>query len=272
MRKAIRKSRKAVGKSMIHLAIAAASVGGGGYAKAQTKHHEVSVTAHKKTEAVREERFRESIDAFAAADRLNAPKQGGVLFVGSSTIRMWDTLENQFEKLPVVVRRGFGGSRLSDCNYYLSNLVLPYKPSLVVVYAGDNDLNEGATPEEVLASFTDFVAGVRKELPDTRIAYVSIKPSPSRAGIMQASRETNALIEQFSHQVDNLDYIDIYSAMLNADGQPRGELFLQDKLHMNAKGYALWQTIITPHVMPYAPPDRYALPAPPDRYALPGGV
>lgn len=193
-------------------------------------------------------RFKDSIDAFAAADRERAPKTGGVLFVGSSSIRMWDTLETQFNELPVVVRRGFGGSRMSDCTHYLQNLVTPYKPRLVIVYAGDNDLSEGATPQEVLKSFTDFVEGVRKDLPQTRIAYLSIKPSPLRASLLPAIRETNTLIEKYSRSISNLDYIDVFSSMLGPDGQPRGELFRPDRLHMNDAGYALWKSIIASHV------------------------
>jgi lysophospholipase L1-like esterase len=249
MRKVMKKSRKAIKRSMVHLAIAAVSVGGAGFAKAQTKPTTPTVSSARTwAEASREERFQDSVDAFVAADREHAPKQGGIVFVGSSTIRMWDTLEAQFDKLPVV-RRGFGGSRMSDCTFYLGKLVTPHKPRMVVVYAGDNDLNEGAKPHDVLKSFADFVAGVRKQLPDVRIAYVSIKPSPSRATIMNASRETNSLIEKFSHTVPNLDYIDTFSAMLDAEGKPRHELFRADDLHMNAKGYALWRSIIAPHVM-----------------------
>lgn len=249
MRKRLKKSRKAMRKSMVHLAIAAVSFGGGGYAKAQTKPAAPTTTSVRvAVESSRAERFRDSIDAFAASDRENAPKEGGILFVGSSTIRMWDTLAEQFSDLPIV-RRGFGGSRMTDCTHYLSSLVTPYKPRLVVVYAGDNDLNEGATPQDVVDSFAAFVEGVRNKLPDTRIAYVSIKPSPNRAAIMPAARETNALIEKFTQSQPNMDYIDTFSAMLDSNGQPRPELFGPDQLHMNSQGYALWKSIIAPHML-----------------------
>ena len=105
-----------------------------------------------------------------------------MVFVGSSSIRLWKDLEQQFDASQMIVKRGFGGSRMSDCANYVGRLVVPYKPHLVVVYAGDNDLAEGRSPQEVLASFRRFVAGVRKALPETRIAYLSIKPSPRRAG------------------------------------------------------------------------------------------
>lgn len=192
-------------------------------------------------------RWKASFEAFAAADLEHAPAPGGVLFVGSSSIRMWTGLESQFEG-ETIVKRGFGGSRLSDCASYLDQLVLPYRPRLVVVYAGDNDLAEGRTPQEVLASFTAFVEGVRRELPDTRIAYLSIKPSPHREALMPLALQTNALIADYSREVPNLDFIDVYSKMLDPQGRPRADLFLADSLHLNAQGYALWKTVIADHL------------------------
>ena len=142
-------------------------------------------------------RWKESFDSFAEADRANAPRPGGVLFVGSSSIRLWDSLEQDFQALPIVTKRGFGGSRLSDCSDHVSKLVLPYKPRLVIVYAGDNDLAEGATPAEVLASFKRFVDQVHRDLPATRIAYLSIKPSPLRAQLIAQARAANELIASY---------------------------------------------------------------------------
>jgi lysophospholipase L1-like esterase len=193
-------------------------------------------------------RWHDSFEAFAAADKAHAPAPGGVVFVGSSSIRLWNDLEQQFDAPPVIVKRGFGGSRMSDCANYVGRLVVPYKPHLVVVYAGDNDLAEGRSPQEVLASFRRFVAGVRKALPETRIAYLSIKPSPRRAALMPAMRETNALIAQYSKAQPNLDYIDVFSKMLDAEGRPRSELYRADALHLNADGYALWKTVISAHL------------------------
>ena len=201
------------------------------------------------TSSAIDERWRETFDAFAAADKAHAPPPGGVLFVGSSSIRLWSDLETQFQTAPVIVKRGFGGSRLSDCTQNVARLVLPYKPRLVIVYAGDNDLAEGATPQDVLGSFTRFVEQVRAELPQTRIAYLSIKPSPLRQALMVKVAETNRLIAGYAEGAPNLDYIDIYSRMLDADGQPRPELFLPDRLHLNPTGYALWQGVIAPHLV-----------------------
>lgn len=195
-----------------------------------------------------DERWRDSLDAFAAADRVRAPQPGGVLFVGSSSIRLWTDLEQQFQTQPVVVKRGFGGSRMADCTRYLERLVLPYQPRLVIVYAGDNDLAEGRSPQDVLASFTAFVEGVHEALPHTRIAYLSIKPSPLREALLPQVQETNRLIAQFVAAQPELAYIDVYSKMLDADGHPRKELFSADSLHMNEAGYALWKSVIDPYL------------------------
>lgn len=239
----------------IAMAVAGLSLVSMGMARAQTVNASARTTSPK-TEV--DARWKESLDAFAADDLAHAPKAGGVLFVGSSSIRLWGDLEKQFDQQPVVIKRGFGGSRLSDVARYLDQLVLPYKPRLVVVYAGDNDLAEGATPADVEKSFATLVEGVRAALPETRIAYLSIKPSPLRASLMPAIRETNERISAYSASVANLDFIDIYSKMLDTAGQPRPELFLGDKLHLNAEGYAVWQKEIAAHLV--LPETRPAAP------------
>jgi len=191
-----------------------------------------------------------SLEAFAQADAQSPPRPGGVVFIGSSSIRLWKNLEQAFNMQPVITKRGFGGSRLSDCTRYLRRLVLPHRPRLVVVYAGDNDLAEGATPRQVLRRFTAFVSGVRAELPGTRIAYISIKPSPLREALIPATREANALIEGYVRTGENMDYIDVFSHMLGPDGRPRPELYREDALHLSAAGYALWKEQIGQHLQP----------------------
>lgn len=192
-------------------------------------------------------RWRASFEAFDAADHSNAPEPGGVVFVGSSSIRLWNDLETSFAGQSVV-KRGFGGSQLLDCVKFANRLVLPYKPRLVVVYAGENDLAEGVSPREVADRFRAFVETVRASLPGTRIAFVSIKPSPLRAGLLPAVREANALIRAYSREVPQLEYIDVHSAMLDERGETRTELFQGDRLHLNAEGYAIWKRIIARHL------------------------
>ncbi|WP_233575694.1 SGNH/GDSL hydrolase family protein [Noviherbaspirillum saxi] len=197
------------------------------------------------TVAAIDPKWASSFAAFEQADKEKAPPPGGVLFVGSSSIRLWDGLETQFEAMPVVVKRGFGGSRMEDCKNYLGRLVVPYKPRLVIVYAGDNDLAEGRTPEQVMQSFSEFVKGVHTALPDTKIAYMSIKPSPARRGLLDKVRATNTLIENYIASSSNIRYIDIFTPMLDANGNPRTELFREDALHLNTTGYALWKSVIS---------------------------
>ncbi|MBU0890927.1 MAG: GDSL family lipase [Gammaproteobacteria bacterium] len=198
-------------------------------------------------------RWQASMDAFSAADKLRLPQQDGVLFVGSSSIRFWAQLAQDFEQVPVVINRGFGGSTMDDCHYFAQQLVVQYRPRQVMIYAGDNDLAEGRTPAQVLESFQGFVRAVRAELPHARIGYISIKPSPARTGLLPQVRETNALLKDYVGTLPNADYIDIYHPMLNAQDQPRSDLYGPDRLHMNAAGYALWRGVIGPYVM--APAD-----------------
>lgn len=203
-------------------------------------------------------RWEASLASFAAADRERAPGPGGVLFVGSSSIRLWDKLEQQFDMVPLVINRGFGGSRMVDCAAYVDRLVLPYRPRLVLVYAGDNDLAEGRTPQQVAESFRRFAARVGRELPTTRIAYISIKPSPARAALLDEARQTNALIREQARAARNIQYIDVFTPMLDAEGRPRAELFLPDALHLNEEGYALWKSVLVSEISDFAgsPPRR----------------
>lgn len=205
-------------------------------------HAQVVTPASKSV--VQQRRWQAALDAFAAEDRVHAPQPGGVLFVGSSSIRLWDTLEAQFQGVPVI-KRGFGGSRLADCAERVPELVLPYKPRLVVLYAGDNDLAEGRSPREVVESLKAFVDTVHASLPDTRIAYVSIKPSPLRAALMPQVRETNDLARAYLATDTDLAYVDVFSAMLDPAGQPRKDLFLPDALHLNAAGYSVWREALS---------------------------
>ncbi|RCW64436.1 GDSL-like lipase/acylhydrolase family protein [Pseudorhodoferax soli] len=241
-------------RRLTKLALALYSLGLGASAGAQPMPVQAGRGAPQQQRAVTavDTRWKESFDAFAAADLQQAPQTGGVLFVGSSSIRLWDDLETQFDKMPVI-KRGFGGSRMLDVAEHVEQLVLPYQPRLIVVYAGDNDLAEGRTPQQVLDSFVAFVERVRAELPGTRIAYLSIKPSPSRVALLPQAMQANALIAGYSARTPNLDFIDIYSRMLDADGKPRTDLYSADALHMNPAGYAIWKATITPHLLPQQP-------------------
>lgn len=189
-------------------------------------------------------RWESDFATFELADRQAPPTQGGVVFVGSSSIRRWDGLEQRFGTDMPIIKRGFGGSTLRDCAQYVQRLVTRYQPRLVVVYAGDNDLAEGRSPQEVLESFTAFVDGVRRELPAARIAFVSIKPSPMRSALLPQVRQANTLVRDYARRSVDVDYIDVFTPMIGPDGQPRIELFVKDALHLNDAGYGLWEEII----------------------------
>jgi lysophospholipase L1-like esterase len=204
-------------------------------------------------------RWQSSLDSFAKADQANQPASDGVLFVGSSTIRLWSRLSQDFRQLPVLINRGFGGSTMADCNALARELVIQYKPKKILIYAGDNDLAEGRLPADVLKSFTGFVQKVRAALPGSHIAYISVKPSPARLSLLPRVRETNALISAYLRTVPNAGYIDTFSPMLDAAGMPRPELFNNDRLHLNEAGYQLWKSVIVSH-LPAPPPQNAFVP------------
>ena len=194
-----------------------------------------------------DERWAKEIADYELADKRQAPKKNGVLFVGSSSIRMWNDLARDFPGQNVI-NRGFGGSRVADSICYADRIVFPYRPRLVVLYAGDNDLAAGLASDQVFADFKDFVGRVRERLPATRIAFIAIKPSPSRWKLRDEVNRANALIKDYAAGEKNLTYIDVYTPMLGADGRPREELFGPDKLHMNRRGYDVWRNVIGPHL------------------------
>ncbi|WP_447586818.1 SGNH/GDSL hydrolase family protein [Pseudoxanthomonas mexicana] len=183
---------------------------------------------------------------FEAADAQSPPPRGGVLFIGSSSIRFWDTLAQDFPGVPVI-NRGFGGSELRDSTWYADRIIVPYAPRQILIYAGDNDLNAGRTPQQLRADFIAFVERVRRDLPKAKIAYISNKPSPSRAQLLPVQREANTLIAAEAKRL-GVDYIDIFTPMLDASGQPEESLFVEDRLHMNRAGYVIWQRAIAPYL------------------------
>ncbi|MEO7934692.1 MAG: SGNH/GDSL hydrolase family protein [Dokdonella sp.] len=185
------------------------------------------------------------IRAFEQADQKNPPKTGGVLFIGSSSIRFWESLQADFPDVPII-RRGFGGSEIRDTTHFADRIIIPYHPRLIVLYAGDNDLAAGRTPEQVRDDFVGFVKRVRRDLPDVGIAYIAIKPSPARANLLDKMREANALISRVAKSGTAIKTIDVFTPMLDARGKPRPELFGDDGLHMNRAGYALWISTIRP--------------------------
>ena len=199
--------------------------------------------------------FEKDIAAFEASDRTNPPPMGAVLFIGSSSIRLWTTLAKDLPDYPVI-NRGFGGSQIADSVLYTEKIVLPYKPAVVVMYAGGNDINGGKSPETVLADFKKFVDGVHASLPGAKISYISIAGNPARWAQVEKVREANRLIEEYTRSDKRLSFINVFPHMLGDDGQPRPEIFVADKLHMNASGYKIWTGTVREHLAKIGAPKK----------------
>ena len=196
------------------------------------------------------ERWLKEIDQLTQADRTNPPPSGGIVFVGSSSIRLWKTLAEDFPGRNAI-NRGFGGSELADSVFYFDRLVAPHRPRVVVLYAGENDLAGGSkSPEQLVEDFVRFRTKLRAALPEARLVYIACKPSPSRAAAWARFRAANALIAAACAQDPQCVFVDVFPAMLDAQGAARPELYVGDRLHMNAAGYAIWQKLLTPLLGP----------------------
>ena len=201
-----------------------------------------------------EVRWAKEIGAFEASDKTNPPPKDAVLFIGSSSIKRWTNVAAAFPEHKVI-NRGFGGSQLADSVAFVNRIVTPYQPRLVLLYAGDNDIASGKSPETVFADFKAFVAKIHAALPRTRIAYIAIKPCPSREKFLAQVKTANRLIRECCATDDRLVFVDVFTPMLNAEGRPRAELCVKDMLHLNAEGYKLWASILKPVL------DQHAAPA-----------
>ena len=163
---------------------------------------------------------------------------------------MWTTLARDFPGVPTL-NRGFGGSAIADSTHYADRIIIPYRPRLIVMYAGDNDIEEGCTPRQVLQEFKTFVARVRRELPDVAIVYISIKPSLARWSLWPQMHEANGRIASWARTQERTTFADVSGRMLGADGKPRAELFRDDGLHMTPAGYAVWVEALKPVLAGY---------------------
>jgi lysophospholipase L1-like esterase len=192
-------------------------------------------------------KWEKEMAAFDAADRKEAPPKGAIVFVGSSSIRMWKSLAPDFPGHKVI-NRGFGGSQLADSVHFIDRVILRYQPRQVVIYAGGNDLNVKKSPEIVYGDFVALADRIRAALPQARIAYISIAGAPSRWAQVEQVRQTNALIAAHCRR-HGLDFINTFPLMLGPDGRPKPDIFLKDNLHMNERGYALWREAVQPYLV-----------------------
>jgi lysophospholipase L1-like esterase len=200
---------------------------------------------HAAPAAENADRFEKDIAAFEAADRQSPPPSSAILFVGDSQFTRWKSIHEDLKGY-TVINRGFGGSQMSDLLRYTDRIVIPYRPRLIVVNEGGNDINAGRSPEDVLADVKAFVEKVHAALPNTRIAVSSLQPSPARWSQAETRRRFNSMLRAYVTTQKNVIYVDLFDAYLGADGKPREELFVADRLHHSPEGYAVRMRILRP--------------------------
>ena len=192
-------------------------------------------------------RWEKDIAAYEAQDRANPTPKGALLFIGSSTIVRWKTLAEDFPEQKTI-NRGFGGSQIADSTHFADRIIIPYAPQAVFLRAGGNDLNAGKTVEQVFTDYKDFVAKVHSKLPQTDIFFISLSPSIARWKQADKEKQLNNLVKEYTAGKPHVKYIETYDMVLGADGQPRPELFVEDKLHFNAEGNRLLAERVRPHL------------------------
>jgi lysophospholipase L1-like esterase len=197
------------------------------------------------------DKWEKEVAAYEAADRANPPAKGAVLFIGSSTIRLWKTLAEDFPDHKVI-NRGIGGSEIVDSTHFAERIIFPYEPRQIFLRAGGNDIHAGRLPEEVAADFAAFVEKVHARLPKTEIVYIFVNPAPARWGENDKYRDLNRRIREMALHIPRVSSVDAYDISLNSEGQARHELFVADKLHFSAEGYKL----LAERVRPYMPTPK----------------
>jgi lysophospholipase L1-like esterase len=200
-------------------------------------------TVSREQRAAALEKWRKELDQFARADAGAPPTPGGTLFVGSSSFRLWTNLAAAFPERRVI-NRGFGGSQMHELLALSDRLVTPYQAREILVYEGDNDLANRKSPEQIMREFRAFTREVHRQDPEAHIYFVAIKASPSRIKLQPLAAKANGLIQEYCASKPRLHFIDVYTPMLDAQGQPRADLFVEDELHLNGAGYAIWTRVI----------------------------
>lgn len=195
--------------------------------------------------------FAGEIANFKKQDSIQMPPKGAVLFVGSSSFRLWKDLQERFPK-KTIINRGFGGSSLPDVKRYLPDIVFPYQPARIIMYCGENDFAAAGadtlSPQTVFERFVDVYLNIRVQYPLVPFVYVSIKPSPSRRHLAAKMIAANQKIEQYLNSMPHSKYVDVYHKMLDKQGNYRPELYVKDSLHMTSKGYDIWQKALKRHL------------------------
>lgn len=191
--------------------------------------------------------FWKEVQQFKRSDSLSFPARKQILFVGSSSFTLWNDVQTYFPDKPIL-NRAFGGSTLVDLIRYRYEVIFPYEPRQIVMYCGENDFaaSDTVSVETVVGRFQHLFRLIRARYPQVPFLYVSMKPSPSRAHLMEKYKQANTRIKSFLSLQKSTSFANVFDAMLGADGKPLNDIFLEDKLHMNAKGYAIWKRILNP--------------------------
>jgi lysophospholipase L1-like esterase len=194
--------------------------------------------------------FYTDIQQFRKMDSVQAPPANAILFVGSSSFTKWTDVKDYFPGY-TIINRGFGGSTLADVLRYEEDVIFRYNPKQIVIYCGENDVasSDTITANTVFNRFTSLFSDIRAVFPNVPVVFLSLKPSPSRWQLREKAKATNQLIEQYLSKQKSAQFVDVWKPMLGKDGKPRQELFIEDNLHMNAKGYAIWQKLIQPTLL-----------------------
>jgi lysophospholipase L1-like esterase len=172
-------------------------------------------------------------------------KANSFVFTGSSSVRLWKNIQEEFPAIPII-NTGFGGSQASDLLIHLEELVLRYSPEKVFIYEGDNDLNTGKEVSQIMEDIALLVTRIHQKLPETNIVLISTKPSPSRWQLKTSYTELNDLMRQYATTHNQVNFMNIWNVMLDKSGRPISEIFIADSLHMNEKGYTIWNTSAIP--------------------------
>lgn len=190
-------------------------------------------------------RFESQVSAYEAEDQSTPFPEGAVLFVGSSSVRMWKTVDNDFPQVPVV-NRGFGGSQFSDLLYYLDRLVTCYKPSKIFIYEGDNDISSGKKPQQIVKEAIEVRQRIAQSLPGVPVFFIAAKPSVARWKLRKKYQQLNSQLAIYAANTPGTGFVNVWDPALDANGEVLTDIFLEDNLHMNEKGYAIWKAAIDP--------------------------
>lgn len=193
--------------------------------------------------------FWQDIQNFKKLDQETTPPKNSILLLGSSSFTKWQDVSDYFPG-KVIINRGFGGSRLTDLNYFSEDLLSPYQPKQIIVYCGENDFADDAKlkADVVVDRYKTFYKKIRQKFPNIQVDYISMKYSPSREHLWPQMKQANKKIAKFMKKEKNADFIDITKVMNDSNGNIRKDLFVEDMLHMTPEGYRLWTSVMSPYM------------------------